>query len=200
MDTKTLISAYETTLFAFARALYKHFGYEDIVQAEILNKARYGGLSYDTTLNKIVVSLKPASDFASAEKKNPDPRVQASCKIIEEMVQEVIRKNSRASQRFSDSFLFTAFCVLHELGHYLDFQNQHDYYDSESAHEACITQLDEEYQRQISLGMTPEAAARQRELTYRKLPEECTADNYAKSYLGRLLVDLASSSEVPIEQ
>ncbi|MDM8302482.1 hypothetical protein [Collinsella tanakaei] len=193
MVVNAILSSYNGTLLEFAKTLYEHFGYEGIAQVELSDGSRYGGLSYDTEKNKILVTLQPARDYALSEKTNSDPRVKASYNIISKKTRNLI--NGKMKKVDAD-FLYTIFCICHELGHYVDYQNQAHETDNNNKRDNEIAKIEIAYQQQLEKGISPESAAKRREIAYRNLPEERSADNYAEECLKILLSDPAFTGKL----
>ena len=193
MAVNAILSSYDGTLLEFAKTVYEHFGYKGITQVELSGGDRYGGLSYDTEKNKILVTMQSAKNYARLERTNPDPRVKASYNNISKKTRNLI--NGRMKEADAD-FLYTTFCVCHELGHYVNYQNQAYETGSNNKRDDEIEKIEIGRKRQLGKGISPESAAKQREIAYRNLPEERSADNYAEDCLKSLLSDPAFTSEL----
>ena len=186
MDPNKVVNAYERTLLCFVNALCGYFGYEKIAQIDVGDTPRFGGLSYCTERRKILVAQIQARNYRNLEKNNPDARVAANHYSISNIVNS-IAKQTRCQGKLDTDFLYTAFCICHELGHYVDLCDQAD--TNSSNRDNQLKQINDGYEKDISEGISPSRAAARREMAYRKLPEEAFADQFASEHLASFISD-----------
>ena len=67
MEVTEIIQSYHETLFQFGRELCAYFGYQAVVEIDVMHHIEHGELFYDIDRNKIKIAQVKASELCSLE-------------------------------------------------------------------------------------------------------------------------------------